>query len=221
MDIEELVNILLDTNVLNLTIDGEPITNDMLETRKKKEPKKKELNINLTDNINLNYKLSYTYNININLKKENNIYKYIYLKKESPNSESLTSELKSTNQKSNKDNYIELKFDDMANKLAEIYKLYNYSNKWHKSVTMKRVVRLVNNVHIKDRCNPNHIIYAFTAYLSEMNALGRETQYIINSEKFVTNYLGDYLERTKSLYEEKMEEKYGKNWKKLRFRIVD
>ena len=207
MDIENIINEWLETGVLGLEINGKPIEIDQIELRKKKVAKKKDYSINLTDDIKFNYSLSFNYNIIIESKESIDINIY-------------TKESKEIEDKV-KDNLIELKFDDMANKLASIYNNYNYGSKWHRTVTMKKIVSLVNNSNRKKRLNPNQIIYAYTAYLAEMANLEREVQYIKGSDAFITNYLYDYIERTKPLYEQKMEEKYGSSWKKLRFRIID
>ena len=189
----ELVN----NNIINFNLDGVELQIDKVDAvrnLRKKEPKKERYS--LTDNIN------YIYNIYL-LTKEN---------KENTQKKAKKDELEEPD-------VLNIDLIELTTKLSDIFKKFGNGSKWHTTSTSRRLFTIINNKSSKLRLNPNQIMYAYMGYLTEMQNAGRPKEYIKGSEVFLTSAVYDYVEKTKAQYENKMKEKYGDGWKKLKFKV--
>lgn len=192
---------LIDNNIININLDGEELSIDKVEAirnLRKKEPKKERDIYNIIDLDNINY----IYNI------------YLTSKESKENKQK-----KAKKDDIDDENIVSVDLTDLVCKLKEVFKRFNYTSKWHTTSTSRRLITIINNKSPKIRLNPNQIMYAYMGYLTEMQNSGRPIEYIKGSEVFLTSAVYDYVEKTKMQYENKMKEKYGESWKKLKFKV--
>ena len=204
MESLDLINSLIENGIL--TIDNENgkliiDLNSLIQDKKKesntKKIKKENIYISSSDNTNLNN------NINLNRK------------------EKLDKDKEKEREKERKENEIEFEMNDVCEKIKKLYKDYGYGEKWHKTSTFKKLYKVFTNGHRTLRLNPNQVVFAYAYYLGEQYARGTEPQYIKGSEIFLTNAVYDYAVITQESYESKMLEKYGDNWKKVKFIVKE
>lgn len=115
------------------------------------------------------------------------------------------------------ENIVKVELDQLLTKIKHLFKVNQYGSKWHNTSTSKKLLTILTSKTKDKRLNPNQILLAYNQYLGEMRSLDREVNYIKGSEVFLTDAVYDYVEKTRPLYEKKMLESYGENWKKIKF----
>lgn len=114
-----------------------------------------------------------------------------------------------------------ISLNEIIESIKNCYKKYGYSSKFHRSSTTKKL----NSIFIaKTKTKflfPLQILLSYELYLNEKYKTNTEIQYIKGSEVFLTDSVYDYSERIQPLFESKMIEKYGENWEKLKFKVME
>lgn len=106
------------------------------------------------------------------------------------------------------------------NKILEMYNKCGYKKKAsnHKTNTIKKLTTICNNKDKKKRLHPLLVLMAYGVYLAECRDSHKESDYVKQSDTFLTSMVYDYAEQVEG-FEERVVQKYGENWGK--YRLVD
>lgn len=102
-------------------------------------------------------------------------------------------------------------------KILEMYKRCGYEKKAknHKTNTIKKLTTICNNKDKKKRLHPLLVLMAYGVYLAECRDSHKESDYVKQSDTFLTSMVYDYAEQVEG-FEERVVQKYGENWEKYR-----
>lgn len=106
--------------------------------------------------------------------------------------------------------------------IRQYYKTYGYTLRFNRTATRKKILSALKAKDKAKRLYPYEIIVAFRLYLYEENEKGTETQFVKQSETFMTNQVYDYRDRlaVQKRVAEMMLSKYGSEWQKIKFAYV-
>ena len=90
-----------------------------------------------------------------------------------------------------------------------------YKSKLHKTDTIKKLKTICNNKDKKKRLHPLLVLMAYGVYLAECRDSHKETNFVKQSDTFLTSMVYDYAEQVEG-FEERVVQKYGENWEKYR-----
>ena len=101
------------------------------------------------------------------------------------------------------------------NNIKEMYIKCGYKKKLHKTDTIKKLTTICNNKDKKKRLHPLLVLMAYGVYLAECRDSHKETDFVKQSDTFLTSMVYDYAEQVEG-FEERVVHKYGENWEKYR-----
>ena len=101
------------------------------------------------------------------------------------------------------------------NNIKEMYIKCGYKKKLHKTDTIKKLKTICNNKDKKKRLHPLLVLMAYGVYLAECRDSHKETDFVKQSDTFLTSMVYDYAEQVEG-FEERVVQKYGENWEKYR-----
>lgn len=101
------------------------------------------------------------------------------------------------------------------NNIKEMYIKCGYKTKLHKTDTIKKLKTICNNKDKKKRLHPLLVLMAYGVYLAECRDSRKETDFVKQSDTFLTSMVYDYAEQVEG-FEERVVQKYGENWEKYR-----
>ena len=101
------------------------------------------------------------------------------------------------------------------NNIKEMYIKCGYKTKLHKTNTIKKLTTICNNKDKKKRLHPLLVLMSYGVYLAECRDSHKESDYVKQSDTFLTSMVYDYAEQVEG-FEERVVQKYGENWKKYR-----
>lgn len=101
------------------------------------------------------------------------------------------------------------------NNIKEMYIKCGYNTKLHKTNTIKKLTTICNNKDKKKRLHPLLVLMAYGVYLAECRDSHKESDYVKQSDTFLTSMVYDYAEQVEG-FEERVVQKYGENWGKYR-----
>ena len=101
------------------------------------------------------------------------------------------------------------------NNIKEMYIKCGYKSKLHKTDTIKKLKTICNNKDKKKRLHPLLVLMAYGVYLAECRDSHKETDFVKQSDTFLTSMVYDYAEQVEG-FEERVVQKYGENWGKYR-----
>ena len=101
------------------------------------------------------------------------------------------------------------------NNIKEMYIKCGYKKKLHKTDTIKKLKTICNNKDKKKRLHPLLVLMAYGVYLAECRDSHKETDFVKQSDTFLTSMVYDYAEQVEG-FEERVVQKYGENWGKYR-----
>ena len=101
------------------------------------------------------------------------------------------------------------------NNIKEMYIKCGYNKKLHKTDTIKKLKTICNNKDKKKRLHPLLVLMAYGVYLAECRDSHKETDFVKQSDTFLTSMVYDYAEQVEG-FEERVVQKYGENWEKYR-----
>ncbi len=101
------------------------------------------------------------------------------------------------------------------NNIKEMYIKCGYKTKLHKTDTIKKLKTICNNKDKKKRLHPLLVLMAYGVYLAECRDSHKETDFVKQSDTFLTSMVYDYAEQVEG-FEERVVQKYGENWEKYR-----
>lgn len=104
------------------------------------------------------------------------------------------------------------------NNIKEMYIKCGYKSKLHKTDTTKKLKTICNNKDKAKRLHPLLVLMAYGVYLAECRDSHKESEFVKQSDTFLTSMVYDYAEQVEG-FEERVVQKYGENWKK--YRLVD
>lgn len=101
------------------------------------------------------------------------------------------------------------------NNIKEMYIKCGYKPKLRKTDTIKKLKTICNNKDKKKRLHPLLVLMAYGVYLAECRDSHKESDYVKQSDTFLTSMVYDYAEQVEG-FEERVVQKYGENWGKYR-----
>lgn len=101
------------------------------------------------------------------------------------------------------------------NNIKDMYIKCGYKSKLHKTDTIKKLKTICNNKDKKKRLHPLLVLMAYGVYLAECRDSHKETNFVKQSDTFLTSMVYDYAEQVEG-FEERVVQKYGENWEKYR-----
>lgn len=101
------------------------------------------------------------------------------------------------------------------NNIKEMYIKCGYNKKLRKTDTIKKLKTICNNKDKKKRLHPLLVLMAYGVYLAECRDSHKETNFVKQSDTFLTSMVYDYAEQVEG-FEERVVQKYGENWEKYR-----
>ena len=101
------------------------------------------------------------------------------------------------------------------NNIKDMYIKCGYKTKLHKTNTIKKLTTICNNKDKKKRLHPLLVLMAYGVYLAECRDSHKETNFVKQSDTFLTSMVYDYAEQVEG-FEERVVQKYGENWEKYR-----
>lgn len=101
------------------------------------------------------------------------------------------------------------------NNIKEMYIKCGYKSKLHKTDTIKKLKTICNNKDKAKRLHPLLVLMAYGVYLAECRDSHKESDYVKQSDTFLTSMVYDYAEQVEG-FEERVVQKYGENWQKYR-----
>lgn len=101
------------------------------------------------------------------------------------------------------------------NNIKEMYIKCGYGKKLRKTDTIKKLKTICNNKDKKKRLHPLLVLMAYGVYLAECRDSHKETNFVKQSDTFLTSMVYDYAEQVEG-FEERVVQKYGENWEKYR-----
>lgn len=101
------------------------------------------------------------------------------------------------------------------NNIKDMYIKCGYKSKLHKTDTTKKLKTICNNKDKKKRLHPLLVLMAYGVYLAECRDSHKETNFVKQSDTFLTSMVYDYAEQVEG-FEERVVQKYGENWEKYR-----
>ncbi len=101
------------------------------------------------------------------------------------------------------------------NNIKEMYTKCGYKTKLHKTDTIKKLKTICNNKDKKKRLHPLLVLMAYGVYLAECRDSHKESDFVKQSDTFLTSMVYDYAEQVEG-FEERVVQKYGENWQKYR-----
>lgn len=101
------------------------------------------------------------------------------------------------------------------NNIKEMYTKCGYKTKLHKTDTIKKLKTICNNKDKKKRLHPLLVLMAYGVYLAECRDSHKESEFVKQSDTFLTSMVYDYAEQVEG-FEERVVQKYGENWQKYR-----
>lgn len=101
------------------------------------------------------------------------------------------------------------------NNIKEMYIKCGYKSKLHKTDTIKKLKTICNNKDKKKRLHPLLVLMAYGVYLAECRDSHKESEFVKQSDTFLTSMVYDYAEQVEG-FEERVVQKYGENWEKYR-----
>ena len=101
------------------------------------------------------------------------------------------------------------------NNIKEMYIKCGYDKKLRKTNTIKKLTTICNNKDKKKRLHPLLVLMAYGVYLAECRDSHKETDFVKQSDTFLTSMVYDYAEQVEG-FEERVVQKYGENWEKYR-----
>lgn len=101
------------------------------------------------------------------------------------------------------------------NNIKEMYIKCGYKTKLHKTDTIKKLKTICNNKDKKKRLHPLLVLMAYGVYLAECRDSHKETDFVKQSDTFLTSMVYDYAEQVEG-FEERVVQKYGEDWEKYR-----
>ena len=101
------------------------------------------------------------------------------------------------------------------NNIKDMYIKCGYKKKSHKTDTIKKLTTICNNKDKKKRLHPLLVLMSYGVYLAECRDSHKETNFVKQSDTFLTSMVYDYAEQVEG-FEERVVQKYGENWEKYR-----
>lgn len=101
------------------------------------------------------------------------------------------------------------------NNIKEMYIKCGYGKKLRKTDTIKKLKTICNNKDKKKRLHPLLVLMAYGVYLAECRDSHKESEFVKQSDTFLTSMVYDYAEQVEG-FEERVVQKYGENWEKYR-----
>lgn len=101
------------------------------------------------------------------------------------------------------------------NNIKDMYIKCGYKSKLHKTDTIKKLKTICNNKDKKKRLHPLLVLMAYGVYLAECRDSRKGTDFVKQSDTFLTSMVYDYAEQVEG-FEERVVQKYGENWEKYR-----
>ena len=101
------------------------------------------------------------------------------------------------------------------NNIKEMYIKCGYNKKLRKTDTIKKLKTICNNKDKKKRLHPLLVLMSYGVYLAECRDSHKETDFVKQSDTFLTSMVYDYAEQVEG-FEERVMQKYGENWEKYR-----
>lgn len=101
------------------------------------------------------------------------------------------------------------------NNIKEMYNKCGYNTKLHKTNTIKKLTTICNNKDKKKRLHPLLVLMSYGVYLAECRDSHKGTDFVKQSDTFLTSMVYDYAEQVEG-FEERVVQKYGENWGKYR-----
>lgn len=101
------------------------------------------------------------------------------------------------------------------NNIKEMYIKCGYKTKLHKTDTIKKLKTICNNKDKKKRLHPLLVLMSYGVYLAECRDSHKESEFVKQSDTFLTSMVYDYAEQVEG-FEERVVQKYGENWEKYR-----
>lgn len=101
------------------------------------------------------------------------------------------------------------------NNIKEMYIKCGYKSKLHKTDTIKKLKTICNNKDKKKRLHPLLVLMSYGVYLAECRDSHKGTDFVKQSDTFLTSMVYDYAEQVEG-FEERVVQKYGENWEKYR-----
>jgi len=109
---------------------------------------------------------------------------------------------------------------DLLDTIKGLYNKLNYSKKFCRTATYKKILTILK-AKDKRKLYPLEIIYSYNQYLNEKYNDEVEVQYIKGSDVFLTSSIYDYVDKIKEIFEKEMINKYGAEWKKIKFNYIE
>lgn len=101
------------------------------------------------------------------------------------------------------------------NNIKDMYIKCGYKSKLHKTDTIKKLKTICNNKDKKKRLHPLLVLMSYGVYLAECRDSHKGTDFVKQSDTFLTSMVYDYAEQVEG-FEERVVQKYGENWEKYR-----
>lgn len=110
--------------------------------------------------------------------------------------------------------------NDLLDTLKGLYNKLGYNKKFCRTATYKRVLSILK-AKDKRKLYPLQIIYSYNQYLQEKYNEETEVQFIKGSDVFLTSSIYDYADKVNELFEKEMTNKYGAEWRKIKFNYIE
>ena len=117
---------------------------------------------------------------------------------------------------------VKIDINALADTIKDDFGKYGYNRRFDRTATVKKIKTALNSKDKSKRLLPFEIAYAFKCYLLDCHLDGCESTFVKLASSFMTNLVYDYADRPKAkeMLERKMVEKYGQNWRKVKFIYV-
>ena len=192
-----------ENNIFQITNFEEIVGSETYWAKKKREKRLEKDSVGQIPTNVQNPLISNIYNIKDNISDiDNNINNSIY------------------NNKEEDKNIISISISDVLLKVREIYYNHECGKRYNKKDTLERLTRILNSKDKKKRLNHSQILLAYIGYFKECYIKGKES-YLKCSETFLTSKVYDYVEKTQVQYEQAMQNKYGDNWRDIKYTYTE
>ena len=115
---------------------------------------------------------------------------------------------------------VEIDIKALLDSVKEDFNRYGYGKRFDRTATTKKVKSALTSKDKNKKLYPFEIAYAYKCYLRECFTNGTDSTYVKLASSFMTNMVYDFAEREKAVFEQKMVEKYGEKWRKVKFVFV-
>lgn len=117
----------------------------------------------------------------------------------------------------NENDGVKIGIDEICDTVKGVFAHFGYNRRFDRTETKKRITTALKTADKGRRLYPLQIIYAFKLYLAECYAEDREEQFVRLASTFMSNMVYDYAEQSREVFESKMGERYGTDWRKVKF----